>query len=101
MTKFFNKSKKPSFRLIFVHFPNFWDKKIFPENPALSRTTSYGFVEPYQNLEKTERRKDGETLFYKTLLATAGGLKTSFRPPNSLFGCNSYNLPKMKNCYKT
>ena len=28
-------------------------KKTFLENPALSNTTSYGFVAPWQNLEKT------------------------------------------------
>ena len=33
-------------------FPIFWAKKIFLENPALSRTTSYGFLAPCQNLEK-------------------------------------------------
>ena len=79
--------------LFLAHFPNFWDKKLFLENPALSCTTSYGFLAPYQNLEKTydtipkkhldrrkgrqkERRKDGQkdrqTLFYRTLPATAG-----------------------------
>ena len=51
MTKFFNKLKK-----------------FFPKNPALSRTTSYGFLAPCQNLEKTngtiprkrpDRQKDG------------------------------------------
>ena len=29
-------------------------KKIFPENPALSHITSYGFLATYQNLEKTK-----------------------------------------------
>ena len=61
MTKFFNKFKK-------LYFPNFLPKKNFPENPALSRTTSYGFQASCQNLEKTNdtiprkrpgRRKDG------------------------------------------
>ena len=49
MTKFSNKFKKPCFWPI---FPIFGAKKIFLENPALSRTTSYGFLAPYQNLEK-------------------------------------------------
>ena len=49
MNKFSNKFKKPIF---WVHFPNFWDKKIFLESPALSHTTSYGFLTPCQNLEK-------------------------------------------------
>ena len=69
-----------------VHFPNFWGKNFFPENPALSRTTSYEFLAPCQNLEKTndailrkrpdrqkDRRTDGQNLFYKTLPTTARG----------------------------
>ena len=69
-----------------VHSPNFGGKKFFLENPALSHTTSYGFWVPCQNLDKTndtiprkclDRRKegpkDGQTLFYRTLQATAGG----------------------------
>ena len=47
MTKFFKKT------LFLAHFPNFWGKKLFLENPALSCTTSYDFLAPYQNLEKT------------------------------------------------
>ena len=63
MTKFSNKLKKPI-------FPILGAKKIFSENPALSRTTSYGILGPCQNLEKIndkiptkrpERRKDGRT----------------------------------------
>ena len=59
-------------------FPIFWAKKIFIENPALSYTSSYGFLASCQNLEKTndtisrkrpDRRKDGQTLFHRTLLA--------------------------------
>ena len=76
MTKFLNIFKKPCF------LPHFWP--IFPifgkkpqnktkktlENPALSRTTSYGFLASSQNLDKNndtiprkrlDRRKDGET----------------------------------------
>ena len=33
-------------------FPIFGAKKIFLENPALSHTTSYGFLAPCQNLDK-------------------------------------------------
>ena len=49
-------------------FPIFWAKNIFPENPALSCTTSYEFLAPCQNLEKInvtiprkclDKRKDG------------------------------------------
>ena len=51
-------------------FPIFGAKKNFLENPALSPTTSYGFLAPCQNLEKIndiiqrkcpERQKDGRT----------------------------------------
>ena len=80
MTKFSKKFKKPCFWPI---FPIFGAKKTFQENPALSRTTSYE-----ENLEKVndtiqrkrldrlkDRRKDGQTLFHRTLPATAGGPK--------------------------
>ena len=80
MTKFFNKLKEPCF------WPVFGGEKLFPENLALSRTTAYGFLAPCQNLDKTsdtsprkcpDRRtkgqKDGQTLFHKTLPATARG----------------------------
>ena len=65
-------------------FPIFGPKKNFPENPTPSLTTSYRFLAPCQNLEKTNdtiprkrpgRREDGQTRFYRTLPATAGGLK--------------------------
>ena len=84
MTQFPNKFKKPYFWPI---FPIFGAKNIFLENLALSCTTSYGFLATCQNLEKVndtiqrkrlERWKDGQTLFYRTLLATAGGLKSHF-----------------------
>ena len=61
MTTFFNIFKKPK------KIPIFWVKNFFLENPALSRTTSYGFLASCQNLEKTnnkiprkrpDRRKD-------------------------------------------
>ena len=51
-------------------FPNFWAKIFFPENPALSRTTSYEFLAPCQISEKTndtiprkclDKRIDGRT----------------------------------------
>ena len=54
MTKFFNKFKKPCSEPIFGPFSQFWgQKRFFLENPTLSGTTSYGFLEPCQNLEKT------------------------------------------------
>ena len=90
MTKFSNKLKKPCFGPVLDPFSQFWGKKKFPENPALSRTTSYEFVAPCQISEKTndtiprkhldrrtEGQKHGPTLFYRTLLATAGGPKSS------------------------
>ena len=67
MTKFFNILKKPCFWPI---FPNFGTKFYFLENPALSRTTSYGFLASCQDLEETNdtiqrkhlgRRKDRRT----------------------------------------
>ena len=92
MTQFSNKFKKPCFWPI---FPIFGTKKIFLENPALSRTTSYEFLATCQNLEKInltiqrkrlDRRKDGrtegQTLFYRTLPATAGGIKRSTKNYN-------------------
>ena len=45
MTKFFNKSKKHCFWPILG--------KLHPENLAVPYTTSYGFLSPHQNLEKT------------------------------------------------
>ena len=54
MAKFFVKLKKPCFWPIFCQFSQFWgQKKFFLENLALSCTTSYGVLAPYQNLEKT------------------------------------------------
>ena len=40
MTKSFNKLKKPFLDHFWSISPNFWAKNIFPENPALSHTTS-------------------------------------------------------------
>ena len=48
-TKFFNKFKKAYFRSI---SPIFW-ANFFSEKPGSSRTISYGFLAPCQNLEKT------------------------------------------------
>ena len=61
MTKFSKIFKKPFFAHFGPIFPIFWVKKNFLENPALSHTTSFGFLAPCQNLEKvrTDRRKDG------------------------------------------
>ena len=70
MTKFSNKFKKPCFWPILGPFSQFWGEKIFLENPALSCTTSYGFLAPCENLEKVnnviqrkhlDRQKDGRT----------------------------------------
>ena len=54
MTKFFNKFKKLPF---LVHFPNFWGKIFFPENPPLSHKTSYWFLAPCQNLENSNQKR--------------------------------------------
>ena len=85
MAKIFNIVKKT---LFLTHFPKFLGKIFFPENPALSRTTSYGFLASCQNLEKTndtiprkhpDRWKDGwkdeQTLIHRTLPANATGPK--------------------------
>ena len=69
-------------------FSIFEAKKFFPENLALSRTTSYRFLAPCQNLERmevqkdgrTEGWKDGQTLFYRTLPATTWGPKPDINP---------------------
>ena len=72
MTKFFNIFKKSVFGQFLVYLQNFQGK------------TSSGFLPPYQNLEKTndtipgkhpDSWKDRQTLFYRTLPATAGGPK--------------------------
>ena len=71
------------------HFPSFWGKKVFLENPTLSRTALYGFLATCLNLEKTkdtvprkrpdrgpkDGRKDGQTLFHTNLTANAGAPK--------------------------
>lgn len=80
MTKLFNKFKKLCFR------PIFGAKIFFPCIPALSSTVSYMFLAESQKLEKNngtiprkrrdrrnDERKDWQTLFYKNLLANAGG----------------------------
>ena len=71
MSTFFNIFKK---HCLGPMFPIFVAKNIFLENPALSRTTLYGFLASCQNLEKTndtiprkrpdrrkERRTEGRT----------------------------------------
>ena len=61
-------SKNHVFGPFLVNFCNLGGKKNFPENPALSQVTSYRFLAPCQNLEKTndtiprkrpEKPKDG------------------------------------------
>ena len=65
-------------------FPNIWRKKFFSRNYGSIAQTSYGYLAPNQNSEKTnanskktpgqkDGRKDGETLFYRTLPASDGG----------------------------
>ena len=60
-------------------FPIFGQKFFSPENPALSRKTSIGFLTLCKNLEKTnntlprkypDRQKDGQSIFYRTLPPT-------------------------------
>ena len=71
MTKFFNIFKNPVFGPFLAHFPNFGGKKICLENPALSLTTSYGFLDhakiwkklmiQFQENARTDGRTDGRT----------------------------------------
>ena len=71
MTIFSNILKQPLFLAHFwAIFPIFGGEKMLLENPALSRTTSYGFLASCQNFEKTndtipikrlDRQKDGRT----------------------------------------
>ena len=103
MTKFSKKLKK---NLFLAHFPNFFGKKIFSENLAPSSTTSHGILAPCQISERTndaiprklldrwsngrtEGQKDGETLFYRNLPATAGG-------PKSFDLCHYGSTPKSR-----
>ena len=78
----FEKFKKNYF---WASFQIFGHQIFFQKNPALSRTISYVFLAPCHNLEKTndpiprkcpDRRKgwrtEGQSLFYRTLLVTAG-----------------------------
>ena len=47
-------------------YPNFWAKKFFPENPALSHKTSHGFLALCQNSEKTKDTIPIKRLFRRT-----------------------------------
>ena len=80
MTKFSNKLKKTLFLAHFgPFFPILGQKKVFPENLALSHTNFYHakfqkkLIIQFQENAWTEGRKDGQTLFYRTLPTTAGG----------------------------
>ena len=53
MTKFSEIWKKPHFRSILGPFCPFLGQCEFMKNPALTRTTSRGFLSPCQKLEKT------------------------------------------------
>ena len=54
MTKFFNKLKKLCFCPVFGPFFHFWgQKKIILENLPQLGKTSYQFLAPHQNLEKS------------------------------------------------
>ena len=88
MTKFSEIWEKRHFLAYFGPFlPIFRAMRIFFKNPALSCTTSHGFLSPCQKLEKTNdqiprklpdrcrnlQNMDGQTLFHRTLPAMAGG----------------------------
>ena len=93
-------SENPVFGPFLAHFPNVGGKMFFPGNPALSPTTSYGFLAPCQGLEKTndtisrkcqdrqkdgqkDRQTEGQTLFYRILLANARCPKMQARSKKS------------------
>ena len=53
----FNKFKKSNFWSIFGPFSQFFGQKFFfTENLALSRTISYGFLAPWQKVEKLKMK---------------------------------------------
>ena len=89
----FLKSPKPCFGAIFDHFWSFLPDRVFFHKIWLCHTTTiYGLLRPCQVSEKTNepiprkltdrqkdgRRADGQTLFYRTLLAKARGPKNSY-----------------------
>ena len=102
MTKFFNKFKKLCFWPIFGPFSQFWGQKNFFQKIWLSHTTSYTFLVPCQNFKKTndtiprkcpdrlkEGQKDRQTLFHRTLWATAMSPKRQ-KKNNSQENINSH-----------
>ena len=92
MTKFPNKLKKPCFWPILDPFSQFWGKKKFFLKKSNSVTQKFIWISSTMpNFRKNDtiqrkyldrrmdgRMKDGQTLFYRTLPATAGGLKTDW-----------------------
>ena len=79
--KFINKFKKTRFWPIFGQFSQILRQKIFSKKIWKLCRTSYGFLAPCQNLEKTSYtisrkcpnrqkygQKDKQTLFYRTLM---------------------------------
>ena len=83
MTKFFFKFKKP----YFWHISQLLGAKKFFQETRLSCTTSNGFLVPCPNSEKSNLRnlisrnlrdiaggKEGQSLYNRILMATAGGL---------------------------
>ena len=78
MTKFFNKFKKPCFGPIFGPFPNFVVKKIFyGKSGCHTQLHALMITIPRKRLgRRTDRRKNGQTLFYRTLLAAGRDPKT-------------------------
>ena len=77
MTIFFNKFEKPRFWTFLVHFPNFWGKSSSVTRNFLRVTgTTPKFKKKLMILfhenARTEGRKDGTTLFHRTITATVG-----------------------------
>ena len=84
MTKLFNTFKNPVFGPFLDHLPSFGDKKnVFWKSGSVTHNLIL-VSSNMPNLKKTndiiprkrpDRRQDGQTLFYRTLLVTAGGPK--------------------------
>ena len=91
MTKFFNKFKKAWFWPILVSFSQFLgQKKSFPENLVLPRATSPQLMIQLQCLDRQkDGQKDGLSLFWRTLLPTAGDRKSA-----DLIKRSSISIPK-------
>ena len=82
-------------------FPILGQKKIYSESSVMQNFKWVPSTMPMiQFLENalTEGRKDGQTLFYRTLPVTAGGPKTDWHEDKQLDTKKKKNLQKNKQC---